>query len=440
MQVRPRASHAMKARGPVLASWISRNFRLLVLSALVLFAYVAALVRPQQLPWAIASLLAATLLTGVLWPEWLVKRLSATRVGPTRAAEGESVTFHVELSNHGWLPRFMVELVDRLPFIGAAEGTEVSAEVTLGVISHVAGRGRRHFETSLVCEKRGLYHLGPLVLASSFPLGLMQARQGRNEGVRTLTVYPQIFPIVDLPLYGAPSQIHRGSYMLPQGAGSAEFSGLREYARGDNPRHIHWPSTARLNELMVKDFEPVASACLCFALDLASDANAGKGKHATLEYAIRIAASMANFSCAKGIPTRMVGHGEQVLSIPSGSGEYHYQTILDQLAVLDADGSTPYAAVLESVITDCRAGETVVVFLSEPEARYPATLQALALLRARGAYVLIVHFDRASFFVSDKVRIRRNEQAQDAFPGLEEVATHCVRVKRGDDLAHLFNA
>ncbi|MDO8340530.1 MAG: DUF58 domain-containing protein, partial [Candidatus Woesebacteria bacterium] len=263
-----------------LGSWLQHRMRLVVLTALVLVAYIGAINRAQSLPWFIAAMLTATLLVGLAWPHWLVSRLSVTRRGPDRAEEGESISFLVDVRNHGYLPRFMVELIDHLPFVGAAAGTPQGGVSTLGMIGYVPGRSARQFVMPLVCEKRGFYHLGPVGLASSFPLGLAEARQQRNEGVHTLTVYPAVFPIVNMSLRGAPSQIHRGGYLLPEGAGAAEFSGLREYRQGDNPRHIHWPTTARMNELMVKQFEPLASACLYLALDLAAESNVGQGRHA----------------------------------------------------------------------------------------------------------------------------------------------------------------
>lgn len=406
--------------------------RIAILVVLTVVAYVAAINRAEVLPWVMAALLLATLCVGVAWPHWLVRRLSVVRSGPSRAEEGETIAFDVAVTNHGRLPRFMVELVDRLPFVGAAAGATAAGPQTLGVVSYVPGGSTRRFAMPLLCEKRGFYRLGPVGLASSFPLGLVEARQRRNEGVQTLTVYPDVFAIVDLPLKGAPSQIHRGGYLLPEGSGAAEFSGLREYRQGDSPRHIHWPSTARANELMVKEFEPLASACLCLALDQSAAANVGSGKEATFEYAIRIAGSIARFGCARNLRTRVLGEGGQRLDIPAGSGEHQYQTILDTLAVIEADGSLPYARLLERVALQVAPGETVVVFLAEPEDRFAATLQALALLRGKRAHLLAVLFDAASFGAQPA--------GPDAREGaLLELGAHCIHVRRGDDLMKVFN-
>jgi len=419
----------------LLAPW-RRNAKIIVLGLLIPVAYLAAINRAQQpLAWAIGALLAATFLVGILWPHWLVRRLSVTRTGPARAAEGETISLRVEVRNDGWMPRFMVEVFDRLPFAGAATGAPSRSTAALGMIAYVPGKGRKSFDASVACEKRGFYRTGPVSLASSFPLGHAEASQERSDSAQTLTVYPSVFPIAALPLAGARSQMHRGAYLLPESAGTAEFSGMREYRCGDSPRHIHWPTTARVNELMVKEFEPLASACLCLALDQSKDSNVGQGRHASFEYAVRIAASIAGFSCNNAIPTRLAGRGQRALTLDAGTGAHHYQAILDALAVVDGDGDTPYAALLESVALDCQAGETIVVFLSEPETRAADTLQALSLLRARGANLLAISFDRRSFGADTA----HSKASFDLAAAVQELGGFHIHVARHDDLVRLFN-
>ena len=417
------------------AVW-ARHGNLLTLCGLTLVAYIAAISRVQPLLWAIAALLSATLLTGILLPGWLVRRLSVVRQGPARATEGETINFAVLVENHGLLPRFMVELVDRLPFLAAHPAADKHGEKKLGLLAYVPGGSKRRFDVSLRCEQRGFYRLGPAGLASSFPLGLTEARQLREGSEQSLTIYPEVFPIVELPLHGSPSQIHRGNYLLPENTGSAEFSGLREYRRGDNPRHVHWPTTARLNELMIKEFEPLASACLYLVLDQASDTNVGQGRLASFEYAVRIAASMANFACANNIPTRLVGQGQAQLYQPAGSGQAHYLQLLDALAVVAADGVTPYATLLQTIAHGCQRGETVVLFIAEPKARLAETLKAVALLRAGGVNVLAMLFARKSFA---KPASAYDDSTATAMASLLELGATCLEIKSGSDLLRLFN-
>ncbi len=417
--------------------WKPHYLKPLVLTGLTIVAYFGAINRGQALPWAIASILLATLLTGYIWPHWLVKTLSVTRSGPQRAEEGGVVVFQITVNNAGWLPRFMVEVVDHLPFVGVAQSQDASGEKLLGVVAYIGANSSRSFEVSVPCEKRGFYQLGPVGLSSSFPLGLSSAHQSRNEGVQTLTIYPDIFPIASMPLSGAPSEIHRGGFLLPDGAGAAEFAGMREYRRGDNPRHIHWPTTARMNELIVKEFEPLASASLYITLDMSADACVGTGKHTTFEYSVKIAASIARYASNSNMPIRLRGEGQQLVSIESGSGESHFSAILDVLAVVDTGGSIPYAKVLHNVASNCRAGQTVVVFLSESEKYIAETIEAISMLRARGANVYAIVFDRHSFKVPESAREKQNDSQ---WFGLLDLGVGFLNIRNGDNLLRVFNA
>lgn len=420
-------------------AWISHRRKVLVLFGLTLVAYFAAINRAQAFMWVIPALLTATVITGFAWPRWLVKKLSVSRSGPVRAEEGETIRFSVRIKNQGVLPRFMVEIVDHLPFVGVSNPNTTSLK-TLGMVAYLPGNREQQFDVPVVCEKRGYYRLGPVGLASSFPLGLTEARATWNEGIQSLTIYPDVFQIIALPLKGAPSQIHRGGYVLPEGAGAAEFSGLREYRRGDNPRHIHWPTTARLNELMIREYEPLASACLYLLLDQAAESNIGLGRESTFEYAVRIAASIGRTAASQNIRTRLAGEGKRSLRGIAGSGDLHFQGILDELAIVACDGSTPYERLLTEVGPFCIRGETAVVFLSENSARWPRTLEALAALRFRQVNLFAVVFDQASFVHETQAQTSDFVDPKMVTADLLELGANTVTVRHGDDLVRLFNS
>lgn len=421
-----------------LLDWIRKRRKVTVLLVLTLVAYSSAINRVQPFMWIIPALLSATLIIGVAWPRWLIRHLDVRRSGPSRAAEGETIQFQVVVENRGWLPRFMIEIVDHLPFAGQS-APDTSARKILGMLAYLPGRQNTHIEVAVVCEKRGHYQLGPVGLASSFPLGLTEARASHGSGKQTLTIYPTLFPIVGLPLKGAPSQIHRGGYLLPEGSGEAEFCGLREYRRGDNPRHIHWPTTAKLNELMVREYEPLAAACLYLLLDQATESNVGAGRQSTFEYSVRIAASIARTACMQNIRTRIAGAGRHSLRGAPGAGDRHFQGILDTLAVVAADGETPYERLLMDTGPLCVHGETAVVFLSEPGRRWPATLQALATLRARQVNLLAIVFDSQTFIQEGQKTPLSHLSPGVMTAALLAIGAHCITVRRGDDLVRLFN-
>jgi uncharacterized protein (DUF58 family) len=420
-----------------LSPWYLRYTRLLVLVGIMLVAYLAALNRLQPLVWGIAALLSGTLLVSLVWPHWLVRRVHVTRAGPTHANEDASITLHVSAHNRGWLPRQMIELTDHLPFVGSAASTQGATAVLLGQISYLPAGSTRSLAVTLRCEKRGLYTLGPVGLASSFPLGLAEARQQQRGGHSQLLVYPALFPISALPLRGSPSQAQRGDYPLPAGSSAAEFRSLRDYQPGDNPRHLHWASSARLNRLMLREFEPQAAATLCLVLDQAHAANAGYGKHSSFEYMVKIAASMAQFGSNQRLPTRLLGHGKAPLHIEPGSGEGHFKLMLEQLASVACDGATTYPDVLREAAHRATAGDTLVLFINAGAHAADALLAALAGLHERGLHLFAVLFDMESFRATTPALASIPAELHAA---LQDMRAHIVTVRRGDDLASLFGA
>ncbi|HNB67770.1 hypothetical protein [Accumulibacter sp.] len=107
------------------------------------------------------------------------------------------------------------------------------------------------------------------------------------------------------------------------------------------------------------------------------------------------------------------------------------------MAVVDADGSRPYASVLEGIGRRALDGETVIVFLSPAAGEASATFEALMALRASRAQIFAIVFERSSFV--DPLS-PRDAQADAAVVLLHEIDATSVRVRCGDDLVHLFNA
>jgi hypothetical protein len=87
---------------------------------------------------------------------------------------------------------------------------------------------------------------------------------------------------------------------------------------------------------------------------------------------------------------------------------------------------------LQTVALNCRHGQTVIVFLSERESRIASTLQSIAMLRARGANVLAMVFDRNSFLGLETLE-------QSPWTGLYDLGIPHMTLRKGDDLVRLFN-
>lgn len=139
--------------------------------------------------------------------------------------------------------------------------------------------------------RRGLFRVGPALIESSGPFGLL--RRFRLAGTaRFLTVLPrplaigQAWPLGHRPVHEVPRR--HSLFEDP-----SRFLGIRQYRPGDSLRRIHWRATARARELQTKLYEPTVLEGMLLALEMSEAAH--EGDAARLELMITTAASLADF-------------------------------------------------------------------------------------------------------------------------------------------------
>ena len=276
-------------------------------------------------------LAAAEALLVVVARAWVSTRrcdLDVTRhVHPARVPAGQEARVELAVGNSGPRPTPPVEAAD--PFDGGRRWARFA-------IAPVRPGELRRSSYRLPSTRRGVYHLGPLELRVFDPFGL--AVRTRTTAVDTsLTVYPR-FELV--PARAASSHRSDGT-RRPQpvlGRGSEDFHTLREYVAGDDLRQVHWPSTARLDDLIIKQSESLQRGRLTVAADLRSTVHDDD----TLEAVISAAAGVAVSSLHEGLQVRVVTTG----GFDSGHGEGRGQApaILDGLAAAEAHRPAPGVA------------------------------------------------------------------------------------------------
>ena len=147
------------------------------------------------------------------------------------------------MRNLGWMTKLWLEVEDPSDMPGHI-GKQI---ITLGP------RESRTWRVSTLCRRRGLFSIGPISITTGDPFGFFKytRRYGRPQNI---LVYPQA---TELPnFYVPPANLpgegrfrRRTHYVTPNA------SGVRNYEPGDSYNRIHWPSTARTGQLMVKLFE-----------------------------------------------------------------------------------------------------------------------------------------------------------------------------------------
>lgn len=289
----------------------------------------------------LASMLLSALLVSWLLSAFQVRRLSIERKHEEEIAEDELLEVNISIRNRGLVSRSLLEVIDtdpcsherklRLkpprrslsekwrdpsPAVKLSPGSDGGQAAFL--IPRLAGKSGLEFTYERGGLRRGIYDDWPGFFYSEGIIGLARHSSLAQVASR-LVVFPsyallKTLPFIDSPLH--PQQAPRG--ISSKGAG-VDYYGVRELRPGDPIRHIHWRTTARRGELVVKEFETEVGVPLVILIDTRLEGD-GNGPRFALDSAARLAASVARYAYYTGHPVAMSsykGSEPDVFQIPS---------------------------------------------------------------------------------------------------------------------------
>ncbi|MBU4306030.1 MAG: DUF58 domain-containing protein [Candidatus Omnitrophica bacterium] len=272
------------------------------------------------------------LITGYIFSRLLIINIDIQRHLPAQIHENDIITVGITVKNKVPLFDQSIEIQD---IFTAAEPERQKKVVFLQGLS----RGKASFSYQERCYKRGRYRIGPFQVKIFDPLSLFYW-QKELPVFSPLVVYPSIFSVRHMPFVLGHLAPRFGEQTTRISGDYEEFYGIREYRQEDGWRRIHWRSTARMSELMVMHFEQSSQWKAIFVLDAHAANKAGYGKDTPFEYAIKIIASCMKFLLNKNASFGLIASAQKPLRFDVSKGKNHYYSILDELAVIEADGTT----------------------------------------------------------------------------------------------------
>jgi uncharacterized protein (DUF58 family) len=325
------------------------------------------------------------------------------RVDHRQGHVGDDLRTTYSISNASGLPKPWLEVYNPtdlpVPLPGRALGLRSWAQ--------------RSWIAIVPLTRRGTFRIEPMVVRTGDPFGFFEAAAAVGRPT-VVTVFPRVVP---LPRWRLPNANLEGSHSAPERTLQTTplATTVRPYAPGDSFNRIHWRSTARLGEIQVKEFDLEQTADVWLYVDLEASVQEGEGDISTVEESLRIAASIAHDAIIENRAVGLTTSGHRLVSIPADRGPRQRQKIMQLLAAVEGDGSTPLAEVLLTGLPKLRRGMTAVVITPSRERVW---VRALSTLRGRGVTAAVITLDAPSYEPRSRRRPRFGET--DADPAAQD--------------------
>ncbi|MBO0715367.1 MAG: DUF58 domain-containing protein [Acidimicrobiales bacterium] len=316
---------------------LSAGGKSLALAAVVLYACGVALGYRPLLALAVAAV--AGLVAGALFSSWRPRLRLARSFFPRSVTAGEPAVALLEVDNRSRWPSAPLTVIDR-----------VGSDDTRLAVRAIRPGGHALVRYPLPTRRRGRIPLGPLRVERSDPLGLTSSAQDHGHD-DLLWVHPRTWPMAAPPA-GFVVDLE-GPVSESALQGSLTFSSLREYAPGDDRRLIHWRSSARLDQLMVRQYvdtnEPTGTVVL--------DTRSHLWTEDSFEDGVEVAASVAAGLEAEGHTVKV-----HIVGLPaSRARRLGAVTVADRLAAAGRVESAGPAELVSLAVGRSGRGSLVVV-------------------------------------------------------------------------------
>jgi len=314
-------------------------------------------------------------------------RLSCTRrLDPPRVEVGHASTVRLRLDNVSRLPSGVLLMEDALPHALGGRPRFV--------LDRIEPQGVREVSFPVRSQVRGRFSVGPLSVRLTDPFGMCELTRS-FASTDSLVVTPVVTSLPSVRLGGdwAGGGDTASRSVATSGTDDAA---TREYRHGDDLRKVHWRSTARTGELMVRREEQPFQSRATLLLDGRAGAHRGDGPGSSFEYAVSAVASVGVHLARAGFTLSvLLETGEQLT--PPGLPVTE-DLLLDALSTIAASGSGPaQPGRLDDAVTSLRANGSGGVVVAVLGALDVAAAELLARLRTGTSVCVAVLLDTDSW-------------------------------------------
>ncbi len=346
-----------------------------------------------------------TIIASWLWVHFSLTGIQfRRRARSLRANMGDFYDEYYEIENKNRIP---------CPWLEIENQTVLPGAVGSRVLVNIGKSEKRSYNARTWLTQRGAFPLGPTTLTSRDPLGLFK-KSKVFPATSELIVLPMLVNIASFP--APPGLLPGGKVLRRKSIGiTPHAAGVREYAPGDALRRIHWATSARRQQLMVKEFDQDPQAEVWIFLDAQEEAQAARtddglvirwdgwmlGKRpelqlppSTLEYGVTIAASLAHYFIRERRSIGLIAAGKTNIAIPADYSTRQEEKILETLAFIEAGASLSIESLVRAQATQLPSGSSAMLITPSV---HPKLMIAIDELQRRNLHPTVVLLDAESF-------------------------------------------
>ncbi len=332
---------------------------------IMLVLAVGALLGHRNMPLLLFGMMAGPFVMNGWIVYAMLKGVTLQRHAPQRVVAGEFVSVEIEVHNKKRImTSHMLEVRDRIN----GDALQASPRDEEGSVTFVRVPPREHRvgRYQLRFSKRGLYKLGPMRVSSRFPLGIGERGQLFADTAELL-VHPTSGRL--LPTWQRQQKELAESNRRVQarlGLFDDEFHRIREFRSDDNPRSIHWRSSARRGQLMVREFQQHRQADSLVVLDLPELADwSNQASETAISLAATVCVEQTRSSSGSHYLLAIAGVDVQVISRRTPGG--FREEAMDALAICQRSRKANLLATFSQIVAEHNLqGERIILITPRP--------------------------------------------------------------------------
>lgn len=384
----------------------------------------ATLLGHRDVLWVALLLVLLPIATAIVVARTQLKLALDRGAVPSQAAIGEELMGTLQLDKTGRLPAGILRFEDYVP-----RDLGVRPRFT---IQTLASQWHREITYPMHGAARGRFRTGPLMVRASDPFGLAYLdRQFR--ATTEIMITPEIIPLDIMRNAGGGGSTGESR---PQRFGSVgqEDVVVREYRDGDDVRRVHWRSTARRGELMVRREEQAWDPSATIILDSRATVHGGHNRFSSFEWAVSAAASMAVHFLNTGYAVNLLeSRGPITLQGIDGAQATTRHNVVHKLTDIQVSHSrTDLGRLLDAAML-ASAGQLVIAITGRLTL---ADAELLAQTRRNRAHAMAFVLDADSFAPrGERGGPQDRETHEQAVMSLRDHGWRVLPVSRGTSVA-----